>query len=95
MKAGYPDEPKHRSKKNTKKWCKGKIGLEHDPEIKPSSMYNYWKTSDPERPACRKPTWVGWHREWMCWHVRACRRCGKILDPFLSKEECPDFPKST
>ncbi len=22
-------EPKHRSKKNTRKWCKGKVGVEH------------------------------------------------------------------
>lgn len=23
--------PKHRSKKNTKRWCKGKVGKEHQP----------------------------------------------------------------
>lgn len=25
-----PEETKHQSKKDTKKWCKGKVGREHD-----------------------------------------------------------------
>lgn len=28
-----PAAPKHHAKKNTRKWCKGKVGVEHDYEL--------------------------------------------------------------
>lgn len=28
--AQLPDEPVRRSKKNTRRWCKGRVGVEHD-----------------------------------------------------------------
>lgn len=34
-----PQQAKHKSKKNTARWCKGKVGREHDPKASWSKYY--------------------------------------------------------
>jgi len=58
--------PKHRSSKNTKKWCKGKVGVQHVGE---PVTYAEWKHCPPESFGRR----VGW------W-VLICKNCRKELD---------------
>jgi hypothetical protein len=84
--------PHHKKKKNTKKWCKGKVGREHVPHIIKS---NYGVTDK----CCNYAPWSVRHKngettplkKYLCWHQRSCQNCGKVLEWFLSEEECPDY----
>lgn len=83
--------PHHKKKKNTKKWCKGKVGREHVLHITRS---NYGSLT-----VCG---YVGWGirhkngettplKKYICWHQRSCQNCGKVIESFLSEEECPEY----
>jgi hypothetical protein len=86
--------PHHNKKKNTKKWCKGKVGKEHVPHITRS---NYGRLSK-----CQPAPWrvVGRYGETMpikryiCWHQRSCQNCGKVIEYWLPAEECPDYKET-
>ena len=93
-----PDHHGHRghrpkAKKDTRHWCKGKVGVPHQPEVNRQSYAGSWP--------CREPSaWfkVQYHRRsyrpWWCYHQIACRVCGKILAHQLDWRECPDLPAS-
>lgn len=69
------DDPKPKptsSKKNTKRWCKGKKGQEHTPEC--MSYYNA-KGIPMDYLESSMFSAVGWR-------ILVCRRCGKELDYF-------------
>lgn len=89
------------AKKNTKAWCKGKIGRAHIPEIRVSSYHSsmyekypcrvvesfgrYWLGSDSD---------LGDNRRWVCYHEEYCSNCGKILTPSgIEIKQCPEFMK--
>lgn len=77
----------HKKKKNTKRWCKGKVGREHVPEITKSN-YGYGMI-------CKYPSWTirgsGERvKVYICWHQKSCKVCGKVLEWTLYKDECPD-----
>lgn len=76
------------AKKNTKRWCRGKVGVEHTPEV----VLNRWGYR-PER-CCAAPDWMTqlWRSPWRCFHQRRCTTCGKILDYFLDWKDCPELP---
>ena len=81
--------PHHKKKKNTKKWCKGKVGREHVLHI---TKGNYGSFSE-----CKDPRWRIYGSEdflerYLCWHQRSCKVCGKVLEWSLDKSECPDYP---
>lgn len=97
-----PDTPRHRSRKDRKRWCGGHVGREHVPVIRLSKWgvhrrsrgvatcgwreRHHWEFTLTER------YWVGtgdWW--WSCDHERGCERCGKILQPFGIGRECPDY----
>lgn len=88
------DEPlqqevgRHRARKNTRDWCKGKVGRPHE-------------LGEPRRKyglACRVSLWfrqpggqaVG-APSWYCAHYETCQRCGKMLYP-VDPLNCPDRP---
>jgi hypothetical protein len=73
-----------KARKNTKLWCKGKVGAEHHYSI---AKGNWGVGSNLD--TCRPSPFGGW---W-CSHVIKCEKCGKIRDRFLSKEQCPDKEK--
>lgn len=56
-----PAIPKHQAKKNTKRWCRGKVGVEHRFEWIHDTRYDYQLKSDPR-------TW---------WWTEKCIACGK------------------
>lgn len=81
-----------RGRKNTKRWCRGKVGVEH------ALVFGYrsWTLSFNRagQPPCRPPSdWMQNRRvdEWICLHVLKCDECGKILR-HLNDDECPDRP---
>lgn len=55
-----PDTPKHRSKKNRRKWCRGKTGVEHVPELQLSKWTQYHLASGKLNPGNR---WSRQHLE--------------------------------
>ena len=75
------------AKKNTRRWCRGKVGVEHIPEIK--------LTKWPYQRGCKPPpAWALERRpqiDWWCEHERACATCGKILSTNLDKPNCPVY----
>lgn len=74
-------EPKPRSKKNTRKWCKGVTGREHVLVIQKDPRWNW---------ACENGrTW------WPCAHQEVCETCGKVLRWNIPVEECPILGQRT
>lgn len=88
--ADHQNEHAPKTKKNTRKWCKGKVGIEHVPVIVLRDDQN----RGYEQRCHVGKTW--WHyndRNWWCNHQRRCGVCTKILDYYLPSAECPDFPR--
>ena len=80
-----PEAAPHRSRKNTRRWCRGKPGIEHHPELT-IRQWGYLR-GDP----CHYWAVLG---EWICYHVQRCTECGKILCHL--GDECPDYtPRPT
>jgi hypothetical protein len=76
-----------RRRKNTRRWCKGVVGREHQPGIELRPWYGGkcgW------RPLYGRGGMVI-KGEWSCQHAEVCGACGKILrDKYgLTKSECP------
>jgi hypothetical protein len=73
-----------RGRKNTRRWCRGKVGVEHNPAVViPPNVYRqecrsypHWRTGDPER--------------WWCGHKLVCLVCGKVLKWAVL---CPEKPE--
>jgi ribosomal protein S25 len=60
--------PKHSSKKNTKKWCRGKVGVEHKLECK--------KYNDVKNMSIIAQYYINAR-------ILICTVCGKELDAYL------------
>lgn len=76
-------------KKDTKRWCRGKVGVEHEIETRLESAI-LWRD---------KTTPCGWsygarnRKSWFwCAHEDKCTRCGKTL--WLKPEDCPDWTEA-
>lgn len=79
----------HRSKKDTKRWCRGKPGVEHEREMREDRYLTTLKGR-----ACR---WVLHYVHgrfpkpvWSCRHQWVCRKCNKVLTWRVEPEECPE-----
>lgn len=73
-----------KARKDTRRWCKGKEGVEHVLEAIP----------DPSRPRpCRWYDFLDGSATYLCHHVVACLACGKKVDFFWldRNKECPDY----
>lgn len=70
-----------RRKKDTRTWCRGKVGVEHRKEI----QFDTRATSK-----CRPSMW-SWGDSWWCNHHEVCGECGKITRSSVASE-CPDRP---
>lgn len=74
-------------KKDTRRWCRGKVGVEHELEVNLQT----WALSMKYKCGWRK-----WRRDvphWSCYHQSRCVKCGKIMEHWLSKDTCPDYAK--
>lgn len=86
-----PEVAPHRSRKNTRRWCRGKVGIEHvlDVPTLKSWIYAVYGERDDRLP-CH---WVNWGKKpyWICQHQVRCVLCGKIMTHYMVKTECPDY----
>lgn len=91
-----PDGPPRRAgkKKSTKRWCRGKVGREHQLAIVDGEKF-----MTPCGPD--ETSWMTWRRgsrtepeppKWWCRHQQVCTACGKILEYFLTAYQCPLWP---
>lgn len=81
----------HRSHKDTRRWCKGRPGRQHLPQI--MIPHNAVVLRGP-LPTCGPSPVYG--SGWSCYHAEVCTACGKHLRGwgFLPAEECPDFDEA-
>ncbi|MDE2105257.1 MAG: hypothetical protein KGL39_48980 [Patescibacteria group bacterium] len=77
-----PDRQPTPGKKDTKNWCKGKVGREHVVEIVLPTNMNAWSKK------CGPSRWLPYPWSY-CHHVEACKACGKHLR-HLTWAECPE-----
>lgn len=78
-------KPSHK-KKNTKKWCKGKVGVEHEPVVELDKNYGWLDNSGHARctvpePDDDRPLWMN------CTHTVVCKNCEKVLK--MHPDVCP------
>lgn len=85
------ERPQHK-KKNTRKWCKGKKGREHDPVL---IKRNDWLSYQHKGICHTVKRFISWNKgdrvyedRWYCCHILKCSKCGKIIKDF--PDECPD-----
>lgn len=64
-------------RKDTKRWCCGKEGREHTPEVVRDKSFGF-------RDKCVDRAFLP------CIHLEQCSECGKVLRRWLPIEECPD-----
>jgi hypothetical protein len=78
---------RHRARKNTKLWCKGKVGRAHDWGIR-SWARRYGLTNRVCGPVASGTTYGRPTRiTWTCYEERFCRVCGKVQG-FIPVTEC-------
>jgi hypothetical protein len=74
-------------RKDTRRWCRGVEGREHDPEIViPENQRWRWNVCRPAQPWMRS--------DWSCAHAERCRACGKVMRDgwqLNHPQECPDY----
>lgn len=81
--------PRHKS---TRRWCKGKVGVEHQPVIMAATGMGTLGNR-PLRRCGPSPSWMRWAKNgWSCFHEERCGKCGKILRTGweLDASECPE-----
>jgi hypothetical protein len=81
-----------RSRKNRRRWCKGKVGVEHVPGEPVPGTHGGWRLHHGVPLCDSAPEWahtlVGL---WWCNHQVRCERCARVLVDGLG-EKCPDIP---
>lgn len=88
--ADHPVTGRPKARKDTRRWCRGKVGVEHVIAV----TVGNWAQS--YRFACRRANdrelrlWPG--QPWVCRHQRSCTHCAKVLDYSLPWRDCPDLP---
>lgn len=94
MQDGFEQAKKAPGKKNTKRWCKGKVGREHVIDIRKIR----WVQSRITVSCGWRARWDyrsrGWDYDnprWACHHEEYCTVCGKITKHHPTPTECPDF----
>lgn len=81
---GYERTP-HRAKKDRKRWCGGRKGREHMPEVTLPPNVPGWK-KEYCKPA---PDWaVRWGWRIFCDHAIICKSCGRVMG---QPEVCPSL----
>jgi hypothetical protein len=88
-----PAAPMRRgSRKNTRDWCKGKAGREHQmrvqvPPSRAGAVCRWGPAYEFGRVSLEQAS-----VRWECCHVRLCIICGKEAFPSVPRQECPDYP---
>lgn len=79
-------------RKSTAKWCKGKVGREHDPELVINHNFTWsgcrWNTSR----FWSQKTWNEGPWRYSCRHAYRCKGCGKYTEYVLKDvTQCPEY----
>lgn len=82
-----PEVAKHRSRKDTRTWCKGKVGRAHVVD-QLRQHYGMCRVSQFYRHPYGQQLGVV---RWSCTHWWHCSACGKRLEK-LPTEQCPNRP---
>lgn len=77
--------PKPPGRKDRQKWCRGKVGIEHTPEV--MIPVNFWGKGSPWA-VCGYRDWYP-HR-WACYHQWVCTSCGKHISRKVTQQECQE-----
>lgn len=85
QRASAPETPAHRSRKDRRRWCRGKVGVEHVTEVQADHGRRGQHT-----PLCWRSEWMP--RDWNCGHQEVCTNCGKIVRRTLGVD-CPAFTR--
>lgn len=78
-------------RKNTKTWCRGKVGVPHLPHVVLPSGWRGHRACGP------RPLWAATVRafaargDWWCSHRVECSSCGKVLQDRYTGP-CPNRP---
>jgi hypothetical protein len=80
-------------RKSTAKWCKGKAGVEHTPEIVVNHNFTARLRACEWRPVYTRRTGIVqvWKWHYSCVHALQCTSCGKYIEWIVAPEQCPDF----
>lgn len=73
-------------RKNTKKWCRGKVGVEHQSMLVFDVRRAYLSVDCLDFKA-RVEKW-GNDLNW-CLHIEECQKCGKITEHTVQAVRCP------
>jgi hypothetical protein len=70
--------------RDTKRWCRGKVGVEYEGEWKWDERFNFYKGVRPtELREMKQGFWFGANRfnlQWKVWYQKfVCQNCGKLL----------------
>lgn len=77
------ETPPHRSRKNTRDWCRGKVGVAHQVDALIVRFSSGCRVGYQWRPP--------YEAQWWCSHWTACSTCGKVREK-LPSDQCPDRP---
>lgn len=95
----------HRSRRSTKRWCRGKKGVEHELAIRLSryaeslARYPFQRNNSRWGPFVHYKRTCGWSPwfytrdgDWTyrCAHEQFCVNCGRIF-PLDTKRDCPEY----
>ena len=80
-------------RKKTGRWCKGKVGVEHTPELVVNHTMTHLKECGwREIMRWRNGERGHWRWHYSCKHSYRCTNCGKYTEVWLKNvEECPDY----
>ena len=84
--------PRRGSRKNTRDWCKGKDGREHQVRVQISPSESGAICRWGPAYAFGLISLVQEDVRWACCHVRLCVVCGKKTELSVPRQECPDYP---
>jgi hypothetical protein len=91
--ATAPDTARHRPRKNRTRWCKGRVGIDHQ-SGDPEPYHGAGWLAHIDKPLCKpRPLWAAGLKKlgpWWCNHVIRCTGCDKILENGLG-DKCPDW----
>lgn len=84
------------ARKDTRAWCRGKVGIEHIPVIVVDHSVPHFDRTDLR---CKWRAYWDWKTEgavvyWRCEHCEECINCGKVLRATVASRECPAYPGS-
>lgn len=82
-----------RKRKDTARWCRGKVGREHVPQVRQAQWASWLWSKGKTCYRHENSTWLDREQHWVCYHELACESCGKILQHHLPYWSCPLFTR--